>query len=58
MRTPEEMLKDIEECTGMCGDFCISCREMHCLGEIHDVMAQLIEENKKLKSEVASLKNN
>ena len=52
------MLKDIEECTGMCGDFCISCREMHCLGEIHDVMAQLIEENKKLKSEVASLKNN
>ena len=49
MRTPEELLKDIEQCTGMCGEFCISCAEMHCLREIHDVLAGLIEENKRLK---------
>ena len=50
-RSPEELLEDIKECRGMCGEFCISCREMHCLREIYEVLSALIQENKTLRAE-------
>ena len=48
--TPEELLKDLEECTGPCGRMCMSCPESRYVAEIRDVLVKLMEENKKLRS--------
>lgn len=47
--TPEELLKDLEECTGPCGRMCLSCPESRYVAEIRDVLVKLMEENKKLR---------
>lgn len=52
MRTPEELLEDLETCRGPCGDICISCREAYHLKEIHDVLEKLLQENKQLRMQV------
>ena len=51
--TPKELLKDIEDCTGPCGNLCLSCPESRYLPEIHDVLKALMEENEKLRSALA-----
>jgi len=48
--TPEEMLEDLETCLGPCGKMCISCPEGAYVDEIHRIIKELIEENKKLRS--------
>ena len=48
--TPEELLKDLEECTGPCGRMCLSCPESRYVAEIRDVLVKLMEENKRLRS--------
>lgn len=47
--TPEELLKDLEICTGPCGRMCLSCPESRYVAEIHDVLEGLINENKRLR---------
>lgn len=47
--TPEELLKDLEICTGPCGEMCLSCPESRYIQEIHDVLEALIKENKDLR---------
>lgn len=47
--TAEELLKDLETCTGPCGRMCMFCPESRYVGEIHEVVKQLIDENKKLR---------
>jgi len=42
--TPEELLRDLEECTGPCGRMCLSCPESRYVAEIHEVLEKLIEE--------------
>lgn len=46
--SPEELLKDLEECTGPCGRMCLSCPESRYVAEIHEVLEKLINENKAL----------
>lgn len=46
--SPEELLKDLEECTGPCGRMCLSCPESRYVAEIHEVLEKLINENKTL----------
>lgn len=53
MMTPEELLEDIETCTGPCGRLCLSCPESRYLEEIHDVLKNLIEENNKFRRTLA-----
>ena len=48
--TPEELIDDIDHCTGPCGDLCLSCPESHGLAEIRQVIVDLLEENKKYKA--------
>ena len=48
--TPEELLEDLEDCTGPCGRMCLSCPESRYVAEIHDVVEKLVEENKKLRN--------
>lgn len=48
--TPDELLKDLENCTGPCGRMCLSCPESRYIAEIHDVLIKLINENKKLRN--------
>ena len=52
--TPQELLKDLEECTGPCGRMCLSCPESRYIAEIRDVIAGLIEENKRLRETLCS----
>ena len=51
--TAEELLKDIDECCGPCGEMCLSCPESRYLQEIKDVIEGLLEENRKLKLEIS-----
>lgn len=48
--TPEEMLYDIDHCTGPCGQLCMSCPEAFALRDIRKIIADLLEENKKYKA--------
>lgn len=48
--TPEELLKDLEECTGPCGRMCLSCPESRYVAEIHEVLEKLINENNRLRA--------
>lgn len=47
--TPQELLKDLEICTGPCGRLCLSCPESRYIAEIHEVLKKLIEDNEKLR---------
>ena len=47
--TAEELLKDIDTCTGPCGKLCLSCPESRYLPEIREVLVRLMEENEKLR---------
>jgi len=52
--TPEELLKDLETCTGPCGRMCLSCPESRYVAEIHDVLEKLIQENERLRTTLRS----
>ena len=52
--TPEELLKDLEECTGPCGRMCLSCPESRYIAEIRDVIVKLMDENKRLRNALFS----
>lgn len=47
--TAIELLKDLEDCTGPCGRFCLSYPESRYVAEIHEVVENLIKENEKLR---------
>lgn len=48
-RTPEQLVSDLENCTGPCGNLCLSCPESYELAEIHDIIQELIEERDRYK---------
>ena len=52
--TPEELLKDLEECTGPCGRMCLSCPESRYVAEIHEVLKKLIDDNKRLRKTLSA----
>lgn len=52
--TAEELLKDIDTCTGPCGNLCLSCPESRYLPEIREVLVGLMEENDKLRRTLAT----
>ena len=47
--TPEELLKDLETCTGPCGRMCLSCPESRYVAEIREVLIFLMSENERLR---------
>lgn len=47
--TAKELLKDLDTCTGPCGNLCLSCPESRYLPEIRGVLVRLMEENEKLR---------
>ena len=47
--TAQELLKDLEECTGPCGRMCLSCPESRYVAEIHEVLKNLMDENERLR---------
>lgn len=47
--TPQELLEDLETCTGPCGRMCLSCPESRYIAEIHEVLEKLIRENELLR---------
>lgn len=47
--TAQELLKDLEECTGPCGRMCLSCPESRYVAEIHEVLKGLMDENDRLR---------
>lgn len=47
--TAKELLKDLDTCTGPCGNLCLSCPESRYLPEIREVLVRLMEENEKLR---------
>jgi len=49
MMTPEELLSDLETCTGPCGRMCLSCPESRYIADIHEVLQALINENNTLR---------
>lgn len=52
--TPQEMLEDLETCTGPCGRMCLSCPESRYVAEIYEVLKGLIDENDKLRRSLAA----
>ena len=52
--TPQELLNDLEECTGPCGRMCLSCPESRYIAEIRDVLVKLMEENRRLRDALFS----
>ena len=52
--TAEELLKDLDTCTGPCGNLCLSCPESRYLPEIREVLVGLMEENDKLRRTLAT----
>ena len=53
--TPEELLKDLETCTGPCGRMCLHCPESRYISEIRDVLVRLMDENKQLRTTLQSV---
>ena len=52
--TAEELLEDLETCTGPCGQMCLSCPESRYVAEIRDVLIRLMDENKRLRSALSA----
>lgn len=52
--TPQELLEDLETCTGPCGRMCLSCPESRYVAEIHEVLEKLIQENEALRRTLLS----
>lgn len=52
--TPQELLKDLDECIGPCGRMCLSCPESRYIAEIKEVVEKLIHENDILRSELVA----
>jgi len=52
--TAKDLLKDLDTCTGPCGNLCLSCPESRYLQEIKDVIVQLMDENERLRTAFAS----
>lgn len=50
MMTPNELLKDLETCTGPCGRMCLSCPESRYVAEIQEVLKSLMDENQRLRT--------
>ena len=50
--TAEELLKDIDNCYGPCGQLCLSCPEAHYLREIKEVIEGLMKERDNLRRAV------
>lgn len=50
VRDPEELLKDLEQCKGPCGEICVRCKEAYRLRDIYETLKRLIAENKELKN--------
>ena len=48
--TPQELLKDLDECTGRCGRMCLSCPESRYIAEIKEVLEQLMNDNERLRT--------
>ena len=46
--TPQELLDDLDTCTGPCGRMCLSCPESRYVAEIREVLVGLIQENEEL----------
>ena len=53
--TAEEAIEEIDHCYGPCGEMCVSCRSAYHLKEYRDVIANLLEENQKLRERVMDL---
>ena len=53
--SPEELLKDLDECTGPCGRMCLSCPESRYVAEIREVLVGLMEENKRLRTSLRDI---
>lgn len=47
--TPEEFLKDMEDCYGPCGRMCLSCPEAHYLKDVRDMVENLMNERDNYK---------
>ncbi len=54
--TPEQLLEDIKNVEGPCLRMCAYCPEQAYLGEIKEVVEELLSENKQLKEELERLK--
>ena len=54
--TPEELLKDLETCTGPCGRMCLSCPESRYVAEIREVLILLMSENERLRKQTGAEK--
>ena len=52
--TAKELLKDLDTCTGPCGNLCLSCPESRYLPEIREVLVNLMEENRRLRDALSA----
>lgn len=48
--TAEELIDDIDNCHGPCGNLCLSCPEAHYLQEIRQVIINLMRERDAYKA--------
>lgn len=53
--TPEQLLEDIENVEGPCLKMCAYCPEQAYLGEIREVVLNLLSENKNLKQQLKEI---
>ena len=51
--TAEELLNEIDNCCGPCGELCITCPEGRYLHEIREVIENLLKENHDLKMQAS-----
>ena len=47
--TPEEFLRDTEDCYGPCGRMCLSCPEAYYFREIKEMVETLVKDRDKYK---------
>lgn len=55
--TAEELLNEIDDCCGPCGQLCLSCPEARYLREIREVVENLLMENRALRQQVEQAKS-
>lgn len=53
--TAEELLDEIDDCRGPCGELCVSCPDGYYLADIREVIEGLMKENKELREKVRDL---